>query len=98
MQQFWLHTQIQNGTTCCIKRQEQALVASMLNVEVWIVVSIEFSPLCSVDLTNSWYQLHNRDYTGIYVSSNTHYKSIILLKNIDEIGTTTTTIDGLLEW
>ena len=29
------------------------------------VVSIEFSPLSSVALTNSWYQLHNGDYTGI---------------------------------
>ena len=30
-----------------------------------IVVSIEFSPLSSVELTNSWYQLHNGDYKGI---------------------------------
>ena len=29
------------------------------------MVSIEFSPLSSVELTNSWYQLHNGDYTGI---------------------------------
>ena len=30
-----------------------------------IVVSIEFSPLSSVELTTSWYQLHNGDYKGI---------------------------------
>ena len=29
------------------------------------VVSIEFSSLSSVGLTNSWYQLHNEDYTGL---------------------------------
>ena len=33
--------------------------------DISIVVSIEFSPLSSVELTNSWYQLHNGDYTGI---------------------------------
>ena len=27
------------------------------------VVSIKFSSLSSVELTNSWYQLHNEDYT-----------------------------------
>ena len=32
----------------------------------FIVVSIEFSPLCSLALTNSWYQLHNGNYTGIF--------------------------------
>ena len=32
------------------------------------VVSIEFSPLSSVALTNTWYQLHNGDYTGIFSS------------------------------
>ena len=26
------------------------------------VVSIQFSPLSSVELTTSWYQLHNGDY------------------------------------
>ena len=30
-----------------------------------IVVSIEFSPLWSAALTNSWYRLHNGDYTVI---------------------------------
>ena len=27
-----------------------------------IVVSIEFSPLCTIDLTTNWYQWHNGDY------------------------------------
>ena len=27
-----------------------------------IVVSIEFSPLCTVELTTNWYHLHNGDY------------------------------------
>ena len=26
------------------------------------VVSIKFSPLCTIELTNNWYQLHNGDY------------------------------------
>ena len=26
------------------------------------VVSIKFSPLCTIDLANNWYQLHNGDY------------------------------------
>ena len=30
-----------------------------------IVVSIEFSPLSTVELTTNWYQLHNGDYKGI---------------------------------
>ena len=38
-------------------------------VRIWIriynVVSIEFSPLSSVELTTNWYQLHNGDYKGI---------------------------------
>ena len=29
-----------------------------------IVVSIEFSPLSTVELTTNWYQLHNGDYKG----------------------------------
>ena len=29
------------------------------------VVSIEFSPLSTVELTTNWYQLHNGDYKGI---------------------------------
>ena len=29
------------------------------------VVSIELSPLSSVELTTSWYQVHNGDYKGI---------------------------------
>ena len=33
--------------------------------KICTVVSIEFSPLSSVELTNSWYQLHNGDYKGI---------------------------------
>ena len=32
---------------------------------ITIVVSIEFSPLSSVELTNNWYQLHYGDYKGI---------------------------------
>ena len=31
-----------------------------------IVVSIEFSPLWSAAFTNSWYRLHNGDYTVIF--------------------------------
>ena len=31
------------------------------------VVSIEFSPLSTVELTTNWYQLHNGDYKGILV-------------------------------
>ena len=27
-----------------------------------VVVSIEFSPLSTVELTTNWYQLHNGDY------------------------------------
>ena len=26
------------------------------------VVSIEFSPLCTTELTNNWYRLHNGDH------------------------------------
>ena len=29
------------------------------------VVSIEFSPLSTVELTTNWYQLHNGDYEGV---------------------------------
>ena len=29
------------------------------------VVSIEFSPLSTVEFTTNWYQLHNGDYKGI---------------------------------
>ena len=29
------------------------------------VVSIVFSPICTVELTTNWYQLHNGDYKGI---------------------------------
>ena len=29
------------------------------------VISIEFSPLSTVELTTNWYQLHNGDYKGI---------------------------------
>ena len=32
-----------------------------------LVVSIEFSPLSTVELTINWYQLHNGDYKGILV-------------------------------
>ena len=31
----------------------------------FIVVSIEFSPLSTVELTTNWYQLHNGDYREI---------------------------------
>ena len=37
----------------------------VIDSRINIVVSIEFSPLSSVALTNSWYQFHNGDYTGI---------------------------------
>ena len=30
-----------------------------------VVISIEFSPLSTVELTTNWYQLHNGDYEGI---------------------------------
>ena len=30
------------------------------------VVSIEFSPLSTVELTTKWYQLHNGDYKELY--------------------------------
>ena len=40
-----------------------------------IVVSIEFSPLSSVELTNSWYQLHNGDCTGILFTKLLDYTS-----------------------
>ena len=30
-----------------------------------VVVSIEFSPLSTVELTTNWYQLHNGDYREI---------------------------------
>ena len=36
-----------------------------MQIKCNIVVSIEFSPLSSVELTTSWYQLHNGDYKGI---------------------------------
>ena len=29
---------------------------------ICVVVSIEFSPLGTVELTTNWYQLHNGDY------------------------------------
>ena len=29
------------------------------------VVSIVFSPVCAIELTTNWYQLHNGDYKGI---------------------------------
>ena len=40
------------------------LVSGVINV-----VSIEFSPLSSVELITSWYQLHNGDYKGISVKA-----------------------------
>ena len=33
------------------------------------VVSIEFSPLSTVELTTNWYQLHNGDYQVILNAS-----------------------------
>ena len=33
-----------------------------MHIIVHIVVSIEFSPLSTVELTTNWYQLHNGDY------------------------------------
>ena len=45
------------------------------------VVSIEFSPLSSVELTNSWYQLHNGDYTGIYDVGESFANNVVCTKN-----------------
>ena len=35
-------------------------IVKILNIH--IVVSIEFSPLSTVELTTNWYHLHNGDY------------------------------------
>ena len=48
-------------------------MGNITNLPLWpwstdffnVVVSIEFSPLWSAALTNSWYRLHNGDYTVI---------------------------------
>ena len=39
--------------------------ATVLKIVYYCVVSIEFSPLSTVELSTNWYQLHNGDYREI---------------------------------
>ena len=51
------------------QRQHQVLFIELdqkINNITTTVVSIEFSPLSTVELTTYWYQLHNGDYQVIF--------------------------------
>ena len=55
----------------CLKQPLLILGATFFG----IVVSIEFSPLSTVELTTNWYQLHNGDYKEIL-------EHMLYLKNV----------------